>query len=78
MNLGTTGEQVANNIFVIGKNLKKQGMYNDLPDLENLDVNGDLKHEIDFREIYATLLDKWLKVDDAKILNKQFSKLSFV
>lgn len=73
-----TDHGTANNVFVIGKNLKKQGMYNDLPNLQNLDANGDLKHEIDFREIYATLLDKWLKVDDAQILNKQFSKLSFV
>ncbi|PKH49955.1 twin-arginine translocation pathway signal [Tenacibaculum sp. Bg11-29] len=73
-----TDHGTANNVFVIGKNLKKQGVYNDLPDLQNLDTNGDLKHEIDFREIYATLLDKWLKVDDAQILNKQFSKLNFV
>jgi uncharacterized protein (DUF1501 family) len=73
-----TDHGTANNVFIIGKDLKKQGMYNDLPNLENLDANGDLKHEIDFREIYATLLDKWLQVDDSQILNKQFSKLRFI
>lgn len=73
-----TDHGTANNVFIIGKNLKKQGMYNELSDLQNLDANGDLRYQIDFREIYATLLDKWLQVDDAQILNKQFSKLRFI
>ncbi|WP_438989472.1 DUF1501 domain-containing protein [Polaribacter sp.] len=73
-----TDHGTANNVFVIGKNLKKQGLYNNLPNLNDLDANGNLKHEIDFREIYATILDKWLQVDDATILNKSFSKLKFV
>ncbi|MDP5105917.1 MAG: DUF1501 domain-containing protein [Polaribacter sp.] len=73
-----TDHGAANNVFVIGKNLKKQGLYNNLPNLGDLDKNGNLKYEIDFREIYATILDKWLQVDDVSILNKTFSKLSFV
>lgn len=73
-----TDHGTANNVFIIGKNLKTQGLYNGLPDLQNLDANGDLQYEIDFREVYATILDKWLQVDDAKILNKQFSKLRFI
>lgn len=73
-----TDHGTANNVFVMGKNLKKQGLYNDLPDLGNLDKNGNLTYEIDFREIYATILDKWLQVDDVAILNKSFSKLGFV
>lgn len=73
-----TDHGTTNNVFIIGKNLKKQGMYNELSDLQNLDANGDLRYEIDFREIYATLLDKWLQVDDTQILNKQFSKLRFI
>ncbi|OAD46324.1 DUF1501 domain-containing protein [Polaribacter atrinae] len=73
-----TDHGTANNVFVMGKNLKKQGLYNNLPNLGNLDRNGNLKYEIDFREIYATILDKWLAVDDVAILNKSFSKLDFV
>ncbi len=73
-----TDHGTANNVFVIGKHLKKQGLYNGLPDLQNLDENGDLQYEIDFREVYATILDKWLQVDDTQILNKQFSKLRFL
>ncbi|NVJ89408.1 MAG: DUF1501 domain-containing protein [Flavobacteriaceae bacterium] len=73
-----TDHGTANNVFVIGKHLKKQGLYNSLPDLSNLDDNGNLKYQIDFREVYATILDKWLQVDDASILNKDFSKLAFL
>lgn len=73
-----TDHGTANNVFIIGKNLKKQGFYNEMPDLANLDSNGDLKYSIDFREIYATVLDKWLEVESESILNKSFSTLDFI
>ena len=73
-----TDHGAANNVFVMGKNLNQQGLYNNLPNLEDLDKNGNLKYKIDFREVYATILDKWLEVDDLAILNKSFSKLNFV
>ncbi|MFY7671768.1 DUF1501 domain-containing protein [Tenacibaculum sp. MEBiC06402] len=73
-----TDHGTANNVFVIGKNLKQNGIYNNLPNLTDLDMNGDLKFSIDFREVYATLLDKWLLVDNKKILNKKFSNLDFI
>ena len=73
-----TDHGTANNVFIMGNNLKKQGLYNELPNLGDLDANGNLKYEVDFREVYATILDKWLVVDDKAILNKRFSKLDFV
>jgi uncharacterized protein (DUF1501 family) len=73
-----TDHGAANNVFLIGENLKKQGLYNNLASLSDLDGNGDLKYEIDFRTIYATILNKWLKVDDERILNKSFSQLDFI
>jgi uncharacterized protein (DUF1501 family) len=73
-----TDHGTANNVFVIGENLKKQGLYNKMSNLNDLDDNGDLKFEIDFRTIYATVLDKWLDVDDKKVLNKSFSQLHFI
>ncbi len=73
-----TDHGTANNVFVIGKDLKKNGVYNTLPNLNDLDNNGDLKFSIDFREVYATILDKWLGVDNNKILNKKFSNLNFI
>jgi uncharacterized protein (DUF1501 family) len=73
-----TDHGTANNVFVIGENLKKQGFYNNMASLSDLDDNGDLKFEIDFRTIYATVLDKWLEVDDKKVLNKSFNQLDFI
>lgn len=75
---GGTDHGAANNVFLIGENLKKKGFYNDFPNLLNLDKNGDLIHTVDFRSIYATILDKWLQVDDVSILNKSFDKLKFI
>jgi uncharacterized protein (DUF1501 family) len=73
-----TDHGAANNVFIIGKNLKKQGFYNEAPNLINLDENGDIKYTVDFRTIYATILETWLEVDDATILNKSYSKLDFI
>jgi uncharacterized protein (DUF1501 family) len=73
-----TDHGTANNIFIIGKNLKKPGFYNELPDLADLDKNGDLKYSVDFREVYATVLNNWMEVDDTEVLNKSFSKLNFI
>lgn len=75
---GGTDHGAANNVFILGQNLKTKGFYNESPDLENLDANGDIVHSIDFRSIYATILDQWLRVNDTKILNKTFSKLDFI
>lgn len=72
-----TDHGTANNILIYGGKLKKAGFYNHAPDLSQLD-NGDLKYQIDFRDVYATLLDKWLNVDNRQVLTKNFSGLDFV
>lgn len=72
-----TDHGTANNVFLFGGKLAKQGIYNAAPDLANLE-NGDLKYQVDFREVYATLLNKWLEVDNSKILNKNFAGLDLV
>lgn len=73
-----TDHGAANNVFIIGKDLKTKGVYNNLASLNDLDENGDIKFEIDFRTIYATILSKWLNVDDSVILNNSFNKLKFI
>lgn len=72
-----TDHGTANNVFLFGGKLKKAGIFNDAPDLAQLD-NGDLKYQIDFRDVYATLLDKWLDVNNSQILNKNFKGLEFI
>lgn len=73
-----TDHGAANNLFIIGNQLKRPGFYNELASLSNLDDNGDLKYTVDFRSVYATVLDKWLEVKDDQILNKSFSKMNFI
>lgn len=52
-------------MFIIGGNNKGTILGNN-PDLSNLD-NGDLKYEIDFRSVYASLLQQKMNFDYAKI-----------
>jgi uncharacterized protein (DUF1501 family) len=71
-----TDHGTANNIFLFGTKLRKKGIINELPDLSDLD-QGDLKYKIDFRDVYATILSKWLETDSAKILNGNFPGMDF-
>jgi len=74
---GGTDHGTANNMFLIGGGLKQKGVLNPLPDLKDLQ-DGDLKHKVDFKDVYATILRNWLNADDKKILGRQFNYLSFV
>ncbi|HEY1375456.1 MAG TPA: DUF1501 domain-containing protein, partial [Gemmataceae bacterium] len=60
-------------LFVAGPSVKG-GPVGDHPRLDDLD-SGDLKYAIDFRRVYATLLDDWLGVDSRAVLNGQFPHL---
>jgi uncharacterized protein (DUF1501 family) len=72
-----TDHGTANNVWVIGGGLKKAGIFNESANLGDLD-DGDLKYKVDFRSIYATLLNKHFGADDAQILGKKFDKLAFI
>ncbi len=50
------------------------GLHGRHPSLEDLD-DGDLKFSVDYRTIYATLLEDWLNVPSASILNGEFERL---
>jgi len=72
-----TDHGTASNMFLISGGLKRAGLYNPFPSLEDLD-EGDLKHQIDFRQVYATILDKWLQADSKEVLGHKFDHLSFI
>ncbi len=63
---GGTDHGTASNIYVIGGKLSKAGIYNPMADLQNLD-EGDLIFNTDFRQVYATMLEKVLGADSEKI-----------
>ena len=72
-----TDHGTANNMFLISGGLKQKGLINPLPDLGDLD-EGDLKYKVDFKNVYATVLNKWLKANDKEILAKQYEYLNFI
>ncbi|MGE5109086.1 MAG: DUF1501 domain-containing protein [Sphingobacteriales bacterium] len=74
---GGTDHGTANNMFLISGALKQKGLINPLPDLTDLD-EGDLKYNIDFKNVYATVLNKWLGANDNAILGKSYNHLSFI
>ena len=69
-----TDHGTANNVLLLGGTLPRKGVLNDGPDLANLD-QGDLRHQVDFRSIYAAILRDWLGADDAAILGTGFERL---
>jgi uncharacterized protein (DUF1501 family) len=72
-----TDHGTANNMFFMGGALKQKGLLNDMPNLADLN-EGDLKHKVDFRNVYATVLNKWLGVEDKVILGSSFERMNFI
>jgi len=72
-----TDHGTANNMFLISGGLKKKGVLNAMPDLADLN-EGDLKFKIDFKDVYATILNKWLNADANKILGASYGMLDFI
>ena len=63
--------------FVLGGRVKG-GLYGQRPALHRLDGNGNLPFAVDFRDIYATVLERWWGVNSAVALRGQFKPLDFV
>ncbi|GAB4395955.1 MAG: DUF1501 domain-containing protein [Microscillaceae bacterium] len=71
-----TDHGTANNVFLIHGGQAQAGIFNEMPNLSDLD-EGDLKFTVDFRRIYATLLQKQLQFDPSKILGGNFALLKW-
>ncbi len=69
---GTDHGTAAPMFFVGGR--VRGGLLNGHPSLTDLQ-DGDLKHSIDYRQAYATVLERWLHVDAASILGAEFPLL---
>lgn len=72
-----TDHGTANNMFLISGGLNQKGILNAMPDLEDLN-QGDLKYKVDFKDVYATVLSKWLNADADKILEGHYNMLDFI
>jgi uncharacterized protein (DUF1501 family) len=62
-------------MFVIGDKVKA-GLLGKYPSLAPSDLfQGDLKYNLDFRSVYAGVLENWLRTESAPILGRQFAPL---
>lgn len=72
-----TDHGTANVMMFAGGSLRKKGVLNEAPDLKNLD-NGDLIYKVDFRSVYATILQSWLATDPEIVLGQKFGLMDFI
>ena len=74
---GGTDHGTANNVYVLGPSVKG-GLYGEQPSLTHLDPNGNLLHNVDFRSVYATLLEQVIGVDAKPFLGRAWPRIGFL
>lgn len=55
----------------------RPGLGGSRPDLSALD-DGDVRYGLDFRQVYASVLDRWLGVDSAAVLGGRFAPADLI
>jgi uncharacterized protein (DUF1501 family) len=63
--------------FIIG-NPVIGGLYGEQPSLTDRDNAGNLKFKVDFRAVYATILNRWLNADAQSILGASYENIGFL
>jgi uncharacterized protein (DUF1501 family) len=75
---GGTDHGAAAPMFIVG-NKVNAGLLGTYPSLAPQDLyQGDVKYNVDFRSVYAAVLENWLKTKSAPILGRQFQALPVV
>jgi len=64
-------------MFILGNPVNK-GIYGEPPSLSSLDENGNLKYTVDFRSVYATVLDRWMGASSKAVLGGSFGTQNFL
>ena len=64
-------------LFVLGNPVSK-GIFGEPPSLSSMDSNGNLKYTVDFRSVYATVLDRWLGASSKDVLGGSFGSQNFL
>jgi len=55
------------------------GEYGRYPSMKESDLDqGDLVHSIDFRGVYTTLIEDWMKLDSFSVVGGNFEKPNFI
>ncbi len=75
---GGTDHGAAAPLFVIGNRIKA-GLLGRYPSLAPKDLlNGDIQYTVDFRCVYAAVLENWLKTSSVPVLGRSFTPLAIV
>jgi uncharacterized protein (DUF1501 family) len=73
-----TDHGAAGPVFVLGEQVKG-GHYGEYPSLKTEDlVQGDLNPNMDYRGVYSTILEKWLKLNPKPIVGGTFEQPAFL
>lgn len=75
---GGTDHGAAAPMILFGEGLNGNGFLGAAPDLQNLDQVGNLQYDLDFRQIYSTVLENWLCIDPSlvdEVLGRSFERL---
>jgi uncharacterized protein (DUF1501 family) len=73
---GGTDHGAAGPMFAIGSGVRA-GLYGEAPSLTGLD-EGDLRYTVDFRSVYATVLEDWFGAPSQEILGGSFERLGLL
>jgi len=72
-----TDHGTANVHFALGGRVVG-GLYGEGPNLADLGNDGNPRHALDFREVYATVLERWWNIDSRAALGGRFTPVPFV
>ena len=65
-------------LMLFGPGLNGNGFLGENPDMHNVDAAGNLVYSVDFREVYASVLENWLCIDPNTVdgvLGQNFNRL---
>lgn len=64
-------------LFIVGAPVRG-GLYGEQPSLTSTIDGGNLKHTVDFRSVYQSLIGDWLQGDPASVLGGSFPRLGLI
>ena len=74
---GGTDHGAGSMMFALGNGVQR-GLYGDAPNLAALVDNGNVPYTTDFRQVYATVIDRWLGVQHEALLGQHWDPLGFL
>ena len=74
---GGTDHGAGSVLFALGNGVQR-GLYGDAPDLGALVDNGNVPYTTDFRQVYATVIERWLGVPHEELLGQRWEQLGFL